>query len=85
MKDLKMKIFYRHDVPVNKRKQNNNNNKDVENQNDISEEVEARAQPNLRKTNINKGKEIKGGFQTININDDVYKELEEMNKNLLRG
>jgi hypothetical protein len=68
-----MKSFYRDDVPNNKRKPKKKTNS----QNEIKE-----IQPN--KTNKKKEKEIKGGFQTFNINDE-YKEIEEMNKNLLRN
>ncbi len=34
MKNLNIKSFYRHDIPVNKKKTKKNNNKDVEDQNE---------------------------------------------------
>jgi DNA-directed RNA polymerase specialized sigma subunit len=77
MKDLNMKSFYRHDVPVNKRNKKKDNNKDNENQNEMIKEIQQRT----NKKNI---KEIKGGFPSSNVKDyDAYKDLEEMNKNLL--
>ncbi len=76
-----MKSFYRHDVPVNKRKLKKNNYETKVIPNDISEEDRVQSKPK----ETNRKKEIKGGFQISNVNDDdIYKELEEMSKNLLR-
>ena len=74
MKDLDIKSFYRHDIPINKKnnkKINKNNAEEIEDTSDNSQPVIKKETKTKRKTQQIKG----GGMNPENITDEYIDKL----------